>query len=232
MAVDFHTHILPGVDDGSASTEMSLRMLQEMEHQGIKTVVATPHFYANYSTPTRFLEKRKAAVEGLAKAWKGPVELRIGAEVHYFDGISDCEALKDLTIAGTHYVLVEMPGTHWSDRMYLELENIYQKQGLTPIIAHVDRYISPWKTSGIPERLERLPVLVQANADFFIRRSTRAMALRMLRRGQIHLLGSDCHNLSSRTPNLGEAVEIITRKLGAGAMQMVERREQRVLQGE
>ena len=56
--VDFHSHILPGVDDGSRSVEESLEMLRAVARQGIGTVVATPPFYANHDTPERFLRRR------------------------------------------------------------------------------------------------------------------------------------------------------------------------------
>ena len=71
------------------------------------------------------------------------------------------------------------------------------------------------------ERLEELPVLIQANSEFFLRRNTSRMALKMLRQGQIHLLGSDCHNLSSRKPNLGPAIGAIEKKLGSEALSLV-----------
>ena len=92
--------------------------------------------------------------------------------------------------------------------MYRELQDIHYKQGLVPIVAHVDRYIRPFKTYDIPRRLADMPVLVQANASFFQNRMTRSMAMRMLQQGQIHLLGSDCHNLTSRAPNLDQAVRL------------------------
>ena len=97
--------------------------------------------------------------------------------------------------------------------MYRELVEIREKQDLIPILAHVDRYISPFRTHHIPERLAELPVLIQANSSFFIHRGTRRMALRMLQEGWIHLLGSDCHDLTDRAPNLGEVLSVIG-KLG------------------
>ena len=109
----------------------------------------------------------------------------------------------------------------WTDAYYRELEAIWAKRKLTPIIAHIDRYIGPLRTRGIPERLETLPVLVQANGDFFLEGGTASMALRMLRRGQIHLLGSDCHNTRSRKPNLGNAAQRIVRKLGPEILERV-----------
>lgn len=207
-------------------------MLGEIAGQGIRCVVATPHFYANHDTPERFLKKRQASLERLMENWSADLELRVGAEVHYFEGISDCDALEELAISGTRCVLIEMPTPPWSERMLYELQGIRQKRGLTPIIAHIDRYISPLRSFGIPERLRSLPVLIQANAGFFIRRSTRSFALKMLQNGRIHLLGSDCHDLTDRKPNLGEAVEIITRKLGSDAMDPLAAVERRVLSGE
>lgn len=224
MVIDFHSHILPGIDDGSSSPEESIAMLGMEAEQGIAQVIVTPHFYARYDTPEHFLQQRAASCVQLKAALTGRGKLpriRVGAEVHYFSGISDSEVLSRLTIGRTNSLLLEMPSAPWSERMYREIEGIYEKQGILPVIAHVDRYIRPFHTHGIPKRLEALPVLVQANASFFLDRSTRSMALRMLRKGQIHLLGSDCHNLASRQPNLGEAVAVIRKHLGEEALQRI-----------
>ena len=234
MAADFHTHVLPCIDDGSGSLEESLQMLRIIEEQGIRQVVATPHFYAHHDDPRRFLERRQAALQRLEAALgsDSAITLYAGAEVYYFEGISDCETLKELAISGTGYILVEMPPPPWSDRMMRELLGIYQKHQIVPIIAHIDRYITPFRTYGIPDRLREMPVLVQANASFFTRRTTRSMALRMLRNDGIHLLGSDCHNLTTRKPNLGEALDIIQRSLGDNALEELSRTENRVLSGD
>lgn len=203
-------------------------MLEEEARQGITHVVATPHFYARHSDPDTFLAQRAAAAAVLKQAMAGRTDLPqviLGAEVHYFPGIGESEHLSRLTIGNTRLILIEMPEPPWTETMYKELENIYLLQGLTPVIAHVDRYIAPFRTYGIPRRLERLPVLVQANAEFFLESATARMALRMLRTEQIHLLGSDCHNLSDRAPNLGEARRLITQKLGQRALADIHRFE-------
>ena len=113
--------------------------------------------------------------------------------------------------------------------MYRELEELYVRRGLTPIVAHVDRYISPFRTFGIPKKLEELPVLVQANAEFFLNRYTADMALRMLKKERIHLLGSDCHDLHSRKPNLGDAVDLIQKRLGGQVVSGINSLSQDVL---
>lgn len=232
MVTDFHTHVLPGMDDGSASVSESIAMLREAFRQGITHVVATPHFYPQNDSPETFLRRRQAAEnrlrEQMARESDLP-ELGVGAEVYYFSGMSDSDALSRLTIGKNRYIMLEMPHSAWSEYMYREIQGIYEKQGLTPIIAHVDRYIRPFRTYGIPRRLEELPVLVQANADFFLDRGTASLALRLLRADRIHLLGSDCHNLTDRAPNLGKAIQVIQNRLGTDALERIGRYEHVVL---
>lgn len=230
--VDFHSHILPGIDDGSACVEESVAMLQREAEQGITHVIATPHFYANYDNPERFLRRRadaEALLRGQMARCSGMPQLSIGAEVHYFHGISDSDVLSELTIDQKRCILIEMPCSVWTDGMYRELAQIYSKQGITPIIAHIDRYLSPFRTYGIPDRLEQLPVLIQANASFFLHSSTKRMALRMLKRNRIHLLGSDCHNLTDRAPNLGAAIETIKQCLGQEIIDWIELKQNEAL---
>lgn len=229
---DFHTHVLPKIDDGSTSVAESLALLRAEADQGITRVVATPHFYARYDTPKQFLRRRDAAVRRLREAMEPFPELprlSVGAEVHYFPGIGEADVLSALAIDNGSYVLVEMPMTVWTDRMYEELENIHDNLGLTPIIAHIDRYIGPFRTYGIPECLSELPVVVQANASFFCRFSTRRMALRMLNAEQIHLLGSDCHNMTDRPVNIRQAIDLIGKKLGPDAISRINDLEGRIL---
>jgi protein-tyrosine phosphatase len=235
MITDFHSHILPGIDDGSRSVEESLGMLRMEARQGIQRIVATPHFYPQQNSPAEFLERRAESARVLqeALAQEPPLpQIYLGAEVYFFQGISDCEQLRELTIEKNSYILIEMPMPPWSDRMYRELQDIHYKQGLNPIVAHVDRYIRPFKTYDIPSRLAELPVLVQANASFFRDRFTRSMAMRMLRQGQIHLLGSDCHNLTTRVPNLDQAVQLIGKQLGEEALRWIQSNADDVLPGE
>lgn len=232
--VDVHSHVLPNIDDGSASVEESIALLRMEAEQGVEHVIATPHFYAKYDTPAHFLRKRTEAElrlrEEMAKH-AGLPELSVGAEVYFFPRMSDSEELLGLTFGNNRCIMLEMPNPPWTDTMYKELENIRFRLGLTPIIAHVDRYIRPFKTYGIPERLQKMPVLVQANASFFLHGTTRGMAMRMLKKDQIQLLGSDCHNLSSRKPNLGQAVQQIQRQLGTGILDQIDSYQSDVLKG-
>lgn len=232
MIADFHTHILPGVDDGSRNVEMSIAMLQKMAEQGITRVVATPHFYAHRDTPNRFLARRSRAEVALrqemAKYTDLP-EVIVGAEVYYFPGMSNSDMLPAMTINGTNYILIEMHDSPWNESMYRELENIRIRQGLVPIIAHVDRYITPMRQHGIPDRLQNMDVCVQANAEFFLDWRTSRFAMQLLESGYLHLLGSDCHNLKRRSPNLELAVKKIQKKLGDDPIRRIQRYETQIL---
>lgn len=227
--VDFHSHILPRIDDGSRSAEESLEMLRTSAEQGVREVILTPHFYPQQNNPERFLERRRISYDLLREATAGETglpALRCGAEVYFYPQMSHSDVLRSLVIEGTSHILVEMPMSQWTDNMYRELECIYHNLGLTPIVAHVDRYLGRFRDFGIPKRLAELPVLVQANADFFLEASK---AMKMLQNRQIHLLGSDCHNLTTRKPNLGQALDRINKKLGPEALNWIESCEKQVL---
>lgn len=135
IQVDWHSHILPGIDDGSQSVEESLSLLEMEAAQGINRVIATPHFYAHHDRPERFLENRQEAADRLRRAMGNRVglpDIRLGAEVYFFRGMSHADILPHLAIQGSKYILVEMPQPPWPEDLYRELEEIVAYHGLTP----------------------------------------------------------------------------------------------------
>ncbi len=232
MITDFHSHILPDLDDGSQSVEMSLEMLAREAQQGIRRVVATPHFYLHYEDPQQFLRRRQLAFEALSpslKADKTLPELLVGAEVYYFSGIGESEIMTRFTIGQSKCVMVEMPLGQWTDGMLRDLENMEINLGLTPVIAHIDRYLGDHRNRHLPEILEGLPVYVQANAEAFLSWPGRRRMLRMLKKEQIHILGSDCHNMQTRAPNLSDAIFVIKKNLGEASLMQIQNYEKRLL---
>lgn len=207
---DLHSHVLPGIDDGSGCVEESLAMLRETAAQGIAVMAATPHFDPRCDTPEAFLTRRNRAAEALLEKMEpGMPRLILGAEVRYFRGISESDALPLLTLEGGKALLLELPQAPWPESVWQELSLFRQRTGIVPIIAHLDRYIGPFRARGIPERLGELDVLIQANSSFFLRRTTASLAVRLLREEKIHLLGSDCHGICRRRPDLGAALKKI-----------------------
>lgn len=222
---DLHSHILPGMDDGSSGPEESLAMLAMEAAQGITLVAATPHFDPRTDEPQSFLERRalaEAALRGAMGADPRLPRLILGAEVRYFRGISDSEALPLLTLEGGKALLLELPQGPWPEEIWQELSQLKDKRGILPIIAHLDRYMGLFHGRDLPGRLEELPVLVQANSGFFLRRATASLAARLLREDRIHLLGSDCHGSDRRKPDLGPAWDRIRRKVPDAARRIRE----------
>ena len=148
--IDIHTHILPGMDDGSGSLEESLAMAKESARQGVRLLAATPHFYATQEDPERFLQRREKSLALLESAWQeGFPTLLVGAEVRYFDGISRVEEVSWLTLDHTRILLLEMPFTSWSGRMVDEVLELQRSRGLQVLLAHVERYLKDQDGQGV-----------------------------------------------------------------------------------
>ena len=118
----------------------------------------------------------------------------------------------------------------WPERMLRELEAIHTERGLIPVLAHLDRYLGWLNAAALPRKLAALPVLIQVNASFFLQRSTRKTALRLLENGAVHLLGSDCHNTESRAPNLAAAQDVIVRYTDGHALECLQARARKLLE--
>ena len=221
--IDFHTHILPGVDDGSRSTEESLEMYRMSQAQGTDVLIATPHFYAGRDRVGDFLERRQKAYGQICRADKSlQAHLKLGAEVAFFPGISQAEKLTQLTVEDTDLLLLEMPFEPWSDRTLAEVRSIIEDRGLRVMAAHLERYLKiPGNKSGAAHLME-LPVIVQINAGSLSDWRLKRKLIKMFRNGQAHILGSDCHGCRHRMPNLGEGRQILEKTLGSDFLRQMD----------
>lgn len=212
--IDWHTHILPNLDDGSKSIDESIAMLEMLKNQGVDIVAATPHFIANKRSVTSFIQRRQSAYEKLCGVLpEGSPKIILGAEVEYYSGISRMEDLKLLRFENSKVLLLEMPMAKWSDYTVRELIEISSSRDFKLLIAHIDRYMS-YQSPKVLEKLCGNGVLMQANASFFNDFLKKHKALKLLNEGFIHAIGSDCHNITSRPPKIGSAFETIQRKFG------------------
>lgn len=227
---DFHTHILPGMDDGSASVEESRSMLQELQRQGVDGLAATPHFYAERMSPEEFFARRQASWERLCPHLSADFpELRLGAEVRYFEGIHRYEGLERFCLEGTNLLLLEMPHGVWTKRMIAALTEMNARENISLMLAHVERYYRH-QSRDVWDTLLRNGIRMQVSADFFLARRTRKAALKLLQEGRIHVLGTDCHNMTTRKPDMADAVSFIRAKGGADLLLRLQQREALLLQ--
>ncbi|MBQ8783608.1 MAG: capsular polysaccharide biosynthesis protein [Clostridia bacterium] len=212
--IDFHSHILPAIDDGSKSEAESLLMLNALKNQGVTKVVATPHFYANNESVTHFTHRRQKAYDKLKDSLSEDLpEIVLGAEVRYYEGISRLEGLRELCIEDTEMLLLEMPASRWSEFMLRDLVDLTSKSRMTLVLAHIERYMS-LQAGGVFEDLLSSGVLMQINAGFINDFFTRRKALNLLKSEKVHFIGTDCHDTVKRPPNMDRALEIISKKLG------------------
>ena len=213
--IDWHTHILPNIDDGSKSIDESITMLGMLKAQGVDIVVATSHFYANDERVASFIERRQNAYDKLCGSLtEDTPKIFLGAEVEYYPGISRMEDLKLLRLGNSKVLLLEMPMAKWSDYTIKELIEISNSRDYKLLIAHIDRYMA-YQSSKVLEQLIGNGVLMQANASFFDGFFKERKALKLVKEGFIHAIGSDCHNISSRPPKIGSAFHTIQKSFGA-----------------
>lgn len=217
--IDLHSHILPGMDDGSKDVSMSLEMLRLLKEQGITAVAATSHYYPDDESIERFLERRSKAFGELRKAvddgCPGAPDIILGAEVSFYDGIEGLEGADRLCMEGSRLLLLEMPFRKWTDRNIRSAEELGRRSNAQIVLAHVDRYLK-YQDSDIWNRIEDAGFLVQVNAEFVKSFTKRIAVISHLKKCEIHFIGSDCHNVTYRRPEIGEAFNLIEKKLGSG----------------
>ena len=219
--IDIHSHILPAVDDGSKDVDESLKLLDLLVSQGVELVVATPHFKANKESIDEFITRRNEAYNTLMNAYtKKEIEISLGAEVQFYDGISRMEGIEKLCIQNTNLLLLELPFGRWTEMTIKEIYELNNLRNLTIVVAHIDRYIKFQNKKVINSLLEN-GILFQSNPDFFNCFFTKSRAVSMLKNNEIHFLGSDCHNIISRPPQLDVTLEIIRKKCGTNFMNLL-----------
>ena len=236
--IDFHSHILPAIDDGSRDVEETKQLLHEEMNQGVTSIIATPHFYANKSSAKAYLEARKKSEEKLRtvlKDMRQAPQVRVAAEVYYFPGISRAEILDDLTIEGTRILLLEMPFTQWKEEMYQEVRDLIRKRRFTLILVHVERYYDFQKDKLTWEKIMALPLICQINSGSFIKKGfldkKPRWALQFLDSHERVLLGTDCHNMDNRKPNMEAGRASIAKALGKETLDRIDRLGESLLEG-
>jgi protein-tyrosine phosphatase len=208
------------MDDGSPAPDVSIEMLRMEAQQGVDAVVLTPHFYRDRERPEHFLERRqRSAAQLLDVLQKLPDEERgklpalfLGAEVAWVPNLSDLVDLTQFRLGKSGYFLLELPFSPWHESMVHQIYDLMGRTGLTPVIAHLERYWRSQSTQMLCDVLE-LGVPVQVTAHELSRPFSPAMKL--LRGRQAQLVASDCHNVKRRPPDLGPAMRTVERKLGA-----------------
>lgn len=227
--IDTHTHILAHMDDGAHHTSDSIDMLRAEREQGVDCVVLTSHFYATRESSESYLHRREDAsfylesvIGELSAEEQGLLADRIlGAEVAWHPSLLDDPNLSELCIGSTKYILIEPPVTRWDHNLISQMYDLIGCRGLTPIIAHIDRYL-PMQSREVLNALYSMGIPIQISADAFLSFWLRSQALRLVQNKFATLLISDCHGMTHRKPNIAQACAVIEKKLGQDAVKRLE----------
>lgn len=216
--IDIHTHILPGLDDGSAKWDDTLNMAQAAVSEGITTIIATPH-HANgtYINEADKVVEHTSRVNQQLNAAGVPITIVTGQEIRVHDDLLEAWDRKELLpLAGSSYVLIEMPSSRIPKNM-LDLIHELSIINLKPIIAH------PERNAEVVQHPERLAELVEAGA--FAQVTTHSLvggfgkrieqaAWSLCKDGLIHIVSSDAHHIERRGFRLREAYDRINERMG------------------
>lgn len=197
---DYHCHILPNIDDGSESAEMSVEMVNIMQEQGVERIIATPHFCAHRERSVEdFLNKRQAAFEQI-KGKTAIKDIRLGAEVAIEHGISELEGIEKLAVEGTNIILLELPYRSYEKWMSEEIYDIAAEYKLKVMLAHVHRYLEYYSKEEM-EMILSTEAILQINNEAFAAHKEKKLAKQVLSEYELYAFGSDSHNTGVRKPN-------------------------------
>jgi len=209
--LDIHSHILPAVDDGAKTIDESLSILEAMYAQGITDVVATPHFYPHDDNLDDFNNKVKKAFSTLKEAIgdKKLPNIYLGCEILYYSGISKASSLRNFTINGSDYMLLELNSYYINDSLFNEILYLREERGIIPIIAHIERYCKARKYKALIEFVKQNKILTQVNSTSFFAREYKRTLNKLFNSGVVSFIATDSHSMSRRPPLLAHAFEII-----------------------
>lgn len=208
MLTDYHCHVLPGIDDGAETTEISEKMLDLMKMQGVGRVILTPHFYPHREQSVEdFLRRRANAFAKISH--RTEFEFHLGAEIAIERGISEISGIEQLAVGGTNLMLLELPFSGYGRWVLDEIHNL-KCAGFVPVLAHVHRYIGGYSKLQLDEILNT-DAIFQVNTEVFASFRERRFVKKLIRSDARVVFGSDAHDLADRKPDF----EVLKRKVKA-----------------
>ena len=193
---DWHSHVLPGVDDGIKTMEESLEVLRHFDAKGVETLWLTPHIMEDYPNTT---EKLRARFDELQKAWTGKLKLRLAAENMLDPLFEERLAARDLLPIGDNadHLLVET--SYFSSPMGFDgMIDSIMSAGFYPLLAHPERYT--YMDEADYKKLRDKGVKMQLNYVSLVGgygETARKKSIWLLKNGFIDVVGSDVHRLKS-----------------------------------
>ncbi len=213
--IDLHCHILPGIDDGAKSLDETLEMAKIAVSEGIHHMIATPHYiqYSEYLNK-QGIEKLVEEVNSILRNEGIPLTISSGHEVYMTPDLPKLVEQQEVcTLHNSQYILIEFPMNDipmYAEDIFYELKLM----GLTPILAHPERYPMVMDNPNLLLKYLNLGVLCQANVGsvrgFFGDRVQKTV-MQLIEHDMIHFIASDAHTPRNRAPKMQKALAEITR---------------------
>ena len=216
--IDIHSHITPNVDDGARSVEETFNILKEAQEAGFTDVILTSHFLLNYyETNAQELIFWKEKLQEVLKKQGTKINLHSGMEIYITNQMEELlENKKILTLANSGYMLIELPlatNVKYFDYVVYYLE----AKGIKPIIAHPERYKCVQKDPDIVEEYIEKGCLIQCNYGSIVNlygREAEKTIKTLLKKNQVHFLGSDVHRENGTYLIILDAIKKIRKIIG------------------
>ena len=218
--IDIHNHVLPNVDDGSKSINMSLNMMKHAFEQGVTEVVNTTHFqhplFLNIDNSVKRIESIKSSLQ--KKLYENDIFIKIhlGYEVYYYENLLKIIDQPLVTMGNGKYILIEFAPRNIPSSQKQTLFNL-KMSGVTPIIAHPERYkevqenfylVYDWVNSGC---------LIQIDCGSLLGlmgKKAKEASLSIIKEKCCHILASDAHNDTNRNFCIKDAYNIVKNIIG------------------
>ncbi len=215
---DVHCHIIFGVDDGSKSPEQSKRMMKIAYDEGIREIIATPHYNpARWEFKTEEIKQQLQVLNAYAAETNSKMRIYSGSEIFFGeDTLRDLELGKIPTMADSRYILLEfMTGVAY-EKIKAAVLQVNQCDRI-PIIAHAERYDCLSADRKRISELIDIGAYIQINASSVTGDNgsrTKHMVRRLLRYQEVHFIATDAHRDDIRSPKIRECAEYVVKKHG------------------
>lgn len=223
--IDMHIHILPGVDDGAENLEESKKMLRIAYNEGIRCMIATPHYHPRRGREsTEILKKQAMLVRKAAHEIDEHFRIYLGTEIYFGQDVLDRLREKQvLTMNKREYVLIEFSPDDTYEYIRQSLQQI-QLGGYDVILAHVERYSCITDEPERAKELWEMGILLQINAGSITGdggRKIKRFVKYLMDAEMVFCVGTDAHSAKRRAPRMKKAADYVRKKYGEEYMRRI-----------
>ncbi len=198
LYVDIHSHLLPGMDDGSKTMFESIKMIKKFQEMGYKKLITTPHIMSHrYKNSSQIILDKLEMLQDALYDKQIDIAVEVASEYYLDEHFLYLLNKKEILTFGKNYLLFELSYTRAPNNLEEVVFDILLA-GYTPVLAHPERYLHMHKEFCIYESLKEHGVLFQLNINSlagYYSKNVQTVAKKLIKKGMIDFLGSDVHKM-------------------------------------